>query len=88
MTKRTIDDLCGTVSAALPMDKRYSGKQLDQYVADLERILELESQGKTRPTAPVIREYVATELGMVVGVTTIKDHLSKLQRKEALWAVK
>lgn len=87
MAKQSIDKLCGNSSRdRLPLNKRYSAKQVGQYVDDLERVLELEGQGKARPTILALQEHFLQELQMDMQQATIARHIRKLEQGNSLWA--
>ena len=51
-----IEDIA-TSTRGRPLNQRYSKEVLENYIADLRRLLELESQGKPRPSRPDLVNY-------------------------------
>ena len=63
---------------SLPLTRRYSKKLVAQYKRDMRRVVDLENEGKSRPTRAALQEYFLSEYGMDISSSTIGHHLRML----------
>ncbi len=80
-----IDDLCGKTTAVLPLNRRYPDETVNLYIKDLLRVLDLEKEGRPRPSRGALRDFFKAEYGIDVQAATIAAHLKKLTKGEQLW---
>lgn len=82
----SIEDLCSDTPLRGRFDKRFTKDQLNSYVTDLKRLVELEEEGKPMPTLHSLAQFFREEYSMVgVPHSSIRYHINKLKQGQPLW---
>ena len=81
----SVDDLFTTTNTIRPIHKRYPRETIDQYVADLKRVLQLVDEGQVMPVRSALVAHFKKTLGMDITGASIGNHIKALQKDGTIW---